>query len=392
MTPPEDDGDRVVSTDEVSRRRRARDFISSAKGMVLTAGTLASAVGAVMALVPKHHPTPAPSVLDARFDDLTAYPDVSLDQYDARSAGSDAPTVEGAPSEKTHTGAASIRLLASTSPPRESPGTLKEAVEHSSNGEPPAANGSTTTTSTSSSSSSQVVTTLPATSTPLHVVRHRPEGSGSDSDTATGGDASTPSGDAGSSVTAFRHVEGALVKTGADVPSEKVTAVVEALTAGSSLTTSQAEGGGAVVLPSACKTSCGATQEIEQALTDDPNPVKAAAAVAKAFANSRAEVIAHTRHPIGVAVSYTVDLEGFANSKATLKWSLWSARSNRPLPRRWWRDVIVAQIKPTVSHESISGEFWVPVPPKHGDYFVHLTLYDSNGVPHAKRDTRPLFH
>ena len=148
-----------------------------------------------------------------------------------------------------------------------------------------------------------------------------------------------------------------------------------------------------VVLSSRChSTVCGATQEIERALTADPNPVKAAQAVAAAFIGSRAEVVGKQLYPIGAMVTYNVSLQGFANQELTLEWSLIGRANKRPLPRPWWRNVIVAQIKPAVNNESLDGTFWVPIPPEHGDYLVHLVLLDGSGVAHASSDSAPAFH
>lgn len=147
-----------------------------------------------------------------------------------------------------------------------------------------------------------------------------------------------------------------------------------------------------VVLPKSCSSLCGATQEIDKALTYDPNPVTAAEAVAAIFNDSRAEVVGRRLYPIGAMVSYTINLDGFAHKKATLEWSLFATGGRRPPPKPWWRDVVVAHIEPVVSHESLAGTFWVPVPPERGDYVVHLVLLDSSGTPHASVDSKPDFH
>ncbi len=131
---------------------------------------------------------------------------------------------------------------------------------------------------------------------------------------------------------------------------------------------------------------------VDKELTYDASPVKAAQAVAAIFANSRAEVAGHHLYPLGARISYTVKLDGFAGSEAALKWSLWSTAGRQPLPRNWWRDVTAALIKPSVNHESISGTFWVPMPPRHGDYVVQVTLTDRNGLAHAGGESTPPIH
>jgi len=128
---------------------------------------------------------------------------------------------------------------------------------------------------------------------------------------------------------------------------------------------------------------------VDKELSYDPNPIKAAQAVAAIFTNSRAEVVGHRLYPVGALISYTVKLDGFAGSQATLKWSLWSMTSRQPLPRSWWRDVIAAQIRPSVPDESISGKFWVPMPPRRGDYVVQVVLTNSEGIANATSDSAP---
>jgi|GEM_PF-1838558 hypothetical protein len=148
-----------------------------------------------------------------------------------------------------------------------------------------------------------------------------------------------------------------------------------------------------LVLPAGCLSrTCGATQEIEQALTYDPNPAKAAEAVAAIFNDSRAEIVGRNLYPLGAEVTYNVTLKGFAHSTATLGWSLVGKADKRPLARPWWRNIIVAHVTPTVEEESLDGSFWVPMPPEHGDYLVKLYLLDSGGVPHAISYSSPAFH
>ena len=131
---------------------------------------------------------------------------------------------------------------------------------------------------------------------------------------------------------------------------------------------------------------------IDNALATDPDPVKAARAVAHAFANSRGRVIGNKLYPSGVAVNYTINLAGWADREAKLEWSLWSQSEGRPLPKPWLRNVITKEIKPKVDDGSFSGQFWIPAPPRRGDYVVHLIVYDSDHVEHAETETEPPFH
>jgi hypothetical protein len=406
---------------------------------VAAVGVVAGAIGSVIALLPK-----SSDVLDASFSGVTAYPGVSLEQYDARSSSNG---IVGGSSIPVKTGMIVYRLAADT--------TSLPEVSSIPQG---ATSGSTTSTSTTTTSPAQTTTANPTQTTSTSTTPTRT----STSRTSTGpskpgktveqrgvkrkgGGAATvdpersyPTGKPAERQIpistppprqSFRPVHGALISEGTGTPTGKVAAVVKALSSvrtpepeGSATTpegedqtstsptststtsapapTETAPGGttgeptasARVVLPETCRSLCGATQEIEKALTYDPNPVKAAEAVAAVFHDSRASVVGRRLYPIGAMVSYTVELDGFAHRKATLEWSLLSIESGQSPPRPWWRDVIVAHIEPTINRESLSGQFWVPVPPQRGDYLVHLVLSDATGVPRATSDSTPAFH
>lgn len=415
-------------------------------GFAAAVGTVASAIGGVYALLPKPRET-----LDASFSGVTAYPEVSLEQYDQRSSASN--VVEGAPQPAA--GARVYYRLAADTTASPATSTASEATG------PPAITSTGTEALTPASPSAPPSGSLggsPSTPPPGSKV---PPGSGNTPQenpakppaqkakrrrrlrhpgariTTTAPDVPYPTqiqpAPATSSSTPTpqapaRAVQGARVTEGTGASKGNVTAVLKAL---SHIGAPQAEapsggegqapgapapttaptttapapapppgtpvpkaqsGLARIVLPHKCRSSCGATQEIDQALTYDPNPVKAAEAVAAVFSNSRAEVVGRRLYPIGAEISYTVNLDGFAHSKAILEWSLVSRASGRPLAKPWWRNVVVAHIEPTVSRESLSGRFWVPVPPQRGDYLVHLVLLDANGVPHAAGDSAPTFH
>ena len=148
-----------------------------------------------------------------------------------------------------------------------------------------------------------------------------------------------------------------------------------------------------IVLSEDCGSApCGYIQELrhESALHPD-DAAQAADAMAKLFTDSRAKIVDHKLYPIGVAVSFTLKLDGWAHRRATLKWSLWSEGDGQEeLPKSWWRDVRIARITPTTNRETLFGEFWVPIPRGHGDYAVHLTLDDAKGVAHAGGKSSPI--
>jgi hypothetical protein len=354
-----------------SARHRVTRFVTSAKGAVLTIGALAGAVGAVIALLPKHEH--APSTLKASFSKVTAYPNVDLQEYEERFASHSAARIDGRGSHPTAALRPPYRLVAATS--------LAAGGESEE---------TTSDTSTSTTSSE------PATSTTT-------------TETSETTETTTTEESSGSGEVPFKETNGVLVRDGNGSDPEAEHAVVEALseievplqqiaaakspegegTEGESTEGESAE----VVVPKACdSSSCAVTPMIDNALATDPDPVKAAREIANAFANSRGRVIGNKLYPSGVAVNYTIDLAGWADREARLEWSLWSQTEGRALPKPWLRNVITKEIKPKVDEGSFSGQFWIPAPPRRGDYVVHLTVYDSDHVEHGEAETEPPFH
>jgi hypothetical protein len=413
-------------------------------------GVITGAITGVLALLPK-----SPETLSAHFEGVTATPEVSLEQYDARAmpigalrsaslelqpyrlaAYTTSSTATGGEEEDGHTGATGTT---STS-------TTRTGGSHSSE----STSSQTSTTQTVKSTTSTTPTVKPTTSTtapptpPSQPTGRRVTRKGAKrhgGKIALGSSAQTYPQEKPAAPTlravaapppapALHPVTGALVSEGAGVPHGSVAAVAalvggepaepapgasppqasthtttegattSAPTESAAPAPSAAPARGAasaqpthIVLPSRCSSrTCGATQEIERALTYDPNPVKAAEAVAAIFNDSRAEVVGRNLYPLGAEVSYNVTLKGFAHSTATIVWSLVGKADKRPLARPWWRDIVVAHVKPTVNEESLEGSFWVPMPPEHGNYLVKLALLDSSGVHHATSYSEPAFH
>jgi hypothetical protein len=435
-----------------ARRRRERigELLSTTPRRVLAlaaaVGTITGAIAGVLALLPK-----SPEALSASFSGVTAYPEISLEQYDARERSTIVAT-----SHTASTGVIAYSLAADTT--SLSTGTSRTEVNQA--GEPTSTTGTSSTSTTSTASTVETQSTATSTptdttppSTPVSTEPAKPPAKRAEppvkrkwkpvviaplkGPVRPGGRIKRRSPSAPypqeepipskATVTAspppqsLHPVEGAVLSEGAGVSKGEVSQVLGLLEhtptgvaeAGSNpgevqsgteptsapppaekSTSSPTSGASAhIVLSSRChSTVCGATQEIERALTYDPNPVKAAQAVAAVFNDSRAEVVGKRLYPIGAMVTYNVSLQGFAGREATLEWSLIGKANRRPLPRPWWRNIVVAHIKPAVNNESLDGTFWVPIPPEHGDYLVHLVLLDDNGVAHASSDSAPAFH
>lgn len=350
---------RLCATNRARKRRRTINaFLKTARGKVVAFLTFVAVVlgivNQVVGLLPKH---PSPR---AEFDRVSVDTEVSLEEYEARYGEQAVARVAGPHPRESAALARTYRLLAATS---------AQAVT-----DPPSTTGGSSSSTTESRSSTPAVKSTANTT-----------GLTETTSTFT---------KAPSSSTASHMVGKALARDGTGASPTKVKATVKTLSrvsipAGESSRHEATK----VMLPGACaSSSCAVTPLIDRALTDDPDPAKAARAVLAIFADSRGRTIAHKLHPVGVAVNYKIDLSGFTHNEAILKWSLWSRSATRALPKSWLRNVIAKEIKPQGGDETFSGHFWIPVPPWRGDYVVHLMLYDNNRIERDETETAPPFH
>lgn len=371
---------------EESAGHRLTRFVTSAKGAVLTIGALAGAVGAVIALLPKHEH--APSTLKANFSSVAVSPNVDLEEYEERFASR--------PLAKVGRGPHPPPLLTASY-------RLVDAAHASASVKPAAALAATDTPSAPESPPTQVAeteTAPPETSTDSTTTSE----STTTTETSETTEASTTTEETSSSVetsssASFKETEGVLARDGNGTDPKAEQAVVNAMSkiefSPNELAAAKAPEGesATVAVPDACNSPpCAMTPMIDSALTYDSDPVKAARAVAAAFADSRGRVVEGKLYPSGVAVSYTIDLAGFAGREAILEWSLWSQSEGQALPKSWLRNVIAKEVKPKADEESFSSQFWIPSPPPRGDYVVHLTVYDSDHVERGEINTAPPFH
>jgi hypothetical protein len=147
----------------------------------------------------------------------------------------------------------------------------------------------------------------------------------------------------------------------------------------------------AKIVPSHCGTACGLRPTIDKAITDNSsNLAEAAREIAAAFTESRVQIFEHKLQPVGVIVNYKVHFVGFAGKRMILEWTLCSKSTGRPLPRTWWRNVIVKQFVPKIDGYRTSGNFWAPVPPAPGNYYFRLRVFEGSTEPTHKETG--LFH
>jgi hypothetical protein len=375
-----------------ARKQRVAEALSTTPRRVLATfaaiGAITGAITGVIKLLPK-----PPDTLTASVDALSASPEMRLEEYDERKR-----PIEGTAHASTGIGTISYRLAAdiatgSSAAPAaqpeaehaEGPSTGKHASE-------PGGPSSELSHPEGATSGGEESTDTSAGSTPAHTKRAGGEVmleplEGSYPKEVS--DASLAGRDTPPARGAQHNVDGAVVSEG-DGKVPVGVGNVMGLVATGAKGEAPAGDGVRVVLPRSCHTGrCGAAQVIERAMTYDPNPVRAAQAAMTMFKNSRSERVGNRLYPLGAMVSYTVNLRGFAHKHPELRWALTGGARKHRLPRPWWHDIVVARIKPTVNEETLSGTFWVPLPPAHGHYQVHLIVLDEHEVEHGWRDSAP---
>lgn len=340
-------------------------FLSSTTRLVLLIGALAGAVAAVIALLPK--PT---DTREASFSNVTAVPRISLEHYDVEVAARGGESFwSSRPSAST--GIVPYRLVADTTAP---PGPAAAGAEGETSG---------TSASTSAEPLSGSTSTSPSASS-----------------TTTSATVSTSSTESSSLPPPEQSIGGAEVSEGTGAPEPEREEVVEALKESGISPSEESRIPQSERCQSPCETdwvvgarrsSSGLNPIIDQALVSH-SPTKAAGVLAARFAHCRLEVEGHRQSPLGAKVTYDVNLDGFAGTLLTLSWSLRSLTSGQQVPRCWWEEVSVEQIRPTIDHRSFSGEFWVPMPRRRGDYHIHLVLRDAEGREYKSADSEPIIH
>ncbi|MGA7704549.1 MAG: hypothetical protein WB998_06595 [Solirubrobacteraceae bacterium] len=147
------------------------------------------------------------------------------------------------------------------------------------------------------------------------------------------------------------------------------------------LTMAASEAEGATLansVPAHCGAGCALAPTVDKALADySSNLAQAARVVAAAFRESRIELYEAKPQPVGVTVDYAIHFVGYEGELMKLEWTL--DESGRPLPKTWWRKVVVKQIVPSSESIGVAGNFWAPVPPKPGDYYFSLRVLDASG-------------
>ena len=342
--------------------------LTSVKGAVLTLGALATAVAAVIALIPKSAPV---STVAAEFSNITLDPNTTLDQYETRFAGLSG--VRGPVVFAVATGRWRSRLI--------------DLTTSTAGGSATSASGQASTTGTSETTPTPTISTATATTT-TETTSPTTLSTTPTAPPSTSTSISGPSGTPGPRAifgtvrtTEIPAVARLLSTTSVPVPVPGNQRPLDAIVNVGSTA-------------SACGTdlnaaNCAVAPQIEHELQRGVSANAAALNVAKIFASSRNEIINHQIHPIGVTVHFGLRLVGFESKVATLLWSLYSEGAADPLPEEWFRSVVAMQFKADVPDDSFEGRFWMPEPKRRGHYVVALTVLDNQGIERGEGRSQP---
>lgn len=98
------------------------------------------------------------------------------------------------------------------------------------------------------------------------------------------------------------------------------------------------------------------------------------------------EVIAE---PVGAVVGLDIELVGLRNRSLLLDWSLWRQGGDARLYGQWLETNPAYRLIPSTQRDTASMDLWVPLPKDPGPYFVRLTLR-VDGAPLASADSDPM--
>jgi hypothetical protein len=94
------------------------------------------------------------------------------------------------------------------------------------------------------------------------------------------------------------------------------------------------------------------------------------------------------RQPLGVVIRTDLELSGLRGKPVLLSWSMWESKGASQLFGDWLNTNFAYRILATTEHDSVSLDMWIPLPHRHGSYFVRtaLTINDAD-LASADSDT-----
>ncbi|HET7855958.1 MAG TPA: hypothetical protein VFL41_05825 [Gaiellaceae bacterium] len=92
--------------------------------------------------------------------------------------------------------------------------------------------------------------------------------------------------------------------------------------------------------------------------------------------------------PVGVTVNFNVSLTGFRGRKVAVRWSLYGV-DGAPVPRGWLRSQPALWLIGEAEKDTASDDFWVPLPKGEGRFYVRVAVVDEDGHRLDFRNTGP---
>ena len=90
--------------------------------------------------------------------------------------------------------------------------------------------------------------------------------------------------------------------------------------------------------------------------------------------------------PLGVLVSFDVELLGLRNKEILLRWSIWKASGQGRLFGAWVSSNVAYRLKASAEDDATPLDIWVPLPKVGGSFVVELIL-TTDGERLARRKT-----
>ena len=94
------------------------------------------------------------------------------------------------------------------------------------------------------------------------------------------------------------------------------------------------------------------------------------------------------KQPLGELVSVNLQLVGLQGQPVFLSWSIFQERGPSHLSGKWLKNFVAYRLEATTADDTGTLEMWIPLPRKHGPYFVRLTL-TTGGASLASTDSGP---
>lgn len=331
-----------------------RPAVATVKGGILTAGAVAGAVAAVIALVPKNEP------LQIRFTSLSVSPaPVPASAFTAVRSGS-----RDADRGVSRRGVALGPIVgaddaSTTGPDPGSAGTAAPEASPAGPSEQPTP--SVTEPSPSGAPSSTSPTPSPSTSPPVTSHGSRP-GVG------------RPDLPASHATQVLRRVDDQFRLGNCDGPNGLCKALVQG---------SETDPEGNPVPPRV------AAQRVVKVLSH----VRSRPVVRATESGEPAAV--PKRDPLGVVVRANVDLVHGQGQPIEIRWEILDASSGevQSLSREWLRDLAAYELLADTDPDSAFFKLWVPLPEQRGDYVISLTARtDGDRLPLAEKSTETVVH